>query len=443
MVTATVVVALAATALWLVVVPGVDEAVGGARRRAALRVLGILGIAASVAVVASLLAPSAPQPPLGVTAEGVASNLDRQLPEYLRSALLLAAALGVAVLAARRGRPRAALGPLLAWAAIPAAGALLAAVVDEAPLHRLLSTALTIPVLAAAGAVGLSSLIRGRGGAIRAVAGAAVALTIVGALAFQAYGVWNARTPSTPEKVAAQLAALGAAIGDRASPVILVVDEQPGKDATGVGFGTIPALRRFRAALPAASIARSAVYLGDAERLLAGEPTLRPDVPGYDEVSLDAWRAVEPLLGAEPTVVLVPAYVDDLDGIADDHPDWVAAPWLLVAQGEVSPVPEEPPALSPPDRGDLIGWTAWALLLAFLVGLGWSLVFGRDDLLGRIALAPALGLAGLVLVGLAVEAFGVRVGASGPALSGVVGLAGLVTAIIVLRRRALSGATSG
>ncbi|MGZ8567549.1 MAG: hypothetical protein ACXWXS_10920, partial [Actinomycetota bacterium] len=71
------------------------------------------------------------------------------------------------------------------------------------------------------------------------------------------------------------------------------------------------------------------------------------------------------------------------------------------------------------------------------------LAFGRDDLLGRVVLAPALGLAGLVLSGLVVEALGVRVGASGVVLSGVVGLAGLVTAIAVLRRRALNGATSG
>ncbi len=442
-VTATVVAALATTALWLVVVPGVDEAVGGARRRAALRILGILGIAASVAIVASLLAPAAPQPPLGVTAEGVASNLDRQLPEYLRSALLLAAALGVAILAARRGRPRAALGPLLAWAAIPAAGVVLTAVVDDAPLHRLLSTALTIPVLAAAGAVGLGSLIRGHGGILRAVVGAVVALTIVGALAFEAYAVWNARSPGTQEKVAAQLAALGEAIGDRGTPVILVVDDLPGKDATGEGFGTVPALRRFRAALPAASIGRSAVYLGDPERLLAGEPTLRPDVPGYDEVSLDAWRAVEPLLDRRPTVVLVSTYVDDLDQIAAEHPAWVAAPWLLVAQGEVSPVPGEPPALAPPARDDLLGWTAWALLVPFLVGLGWSLVLGRGDLLGRIALAPALGLAGLVLSGLVAEALGVRVGASGTGLAVALGLTGVGTAIAILRRRTLSGATSG
>ena len=135
--------------------------------------------------------------------------------------------------------------------------------------------------------------------------------------------------------------------------------------------------------------------------------------------------------------------MDDLEAIAADHPEWVVAPWLLVAQGEVAPVPVEPPRRSPPGPDDLVGWTAWALFLPFLVGLGWSLAFGRDDPFGRVALAPALGIAGLILSGLAAEALGVRVGSSGPVLAAVVGLAGLATAIVVARRRALSAATSG
>ena len=82
-------------------------------------------------------------------------------------------------------------------------------------------------------------------------------------------------------------------------------------------------------------IPRTWVYLGDPARAALGEVTLRPDIPGYDEVALDAWGAVEPLLAQDPTIVVLRPYVDDFEALAGAHPSWVRAPWLLVAAGEL------------------------------------------------------------------------------------------------------------
>jgi hypothetical protein len=439
-VTATLAVVIVAWAGWLALVPGTELAPETDRRRAALRLVTVVGIAAVACVVVSLSTPAPPQLPLGVTDEGVQGNLDRQLPEYLRSGLLAAAAIGVAVLAVVRGRPRATVGSLLGWALLPVGGLLLGVVVETVPLHRLISIALAIPVLAAAGAVGVGRLVRSGAGTARTVVGVAVALAVVVALAVEAWGVWGARQPSTQPKVAAQLAELGRAAADLDRPLILVVDDVPGSDKTGDGFGTIPALRRLRAALPATMIPRTWVYLGDPARAAGGEVTLRPDIPGYDESALDAWGAVEPLLAEDPTIVVLRPYVDDFEALASAHPSWVRAPWLLVAAGELPSVAAEPPALAPPEPASLAGWTLWMLGLATLVGLGWSLGLVRGAITVRAALAPCVGLGLVVLGGLVVELLGHESGGTwGVGAALVIGAAGAMFAI----GRAISGARSG
>jgi hypothetical protein len=101
------------------------------------------------------------------------------------------------------------------------------------------------------------------------------------------------------------MAALGRSIGSAGRPIVLAVDRRKGEDASLGGFGTIPALRRLRAALPADAIPTTVVYLGDPDRLLAGEITLEPSLPGFDARAREAWLAVAPLMSNDPIILVL------------------------------------------------------------------------------------------------------------------------------------------
>ncbi len=435
-------IALLGTLPWIVVIPGL----GLEDRRAALRrFLVVYGVAGLGAGCVSLMAPGLPQLPLNVTAQGVAANIERQVPSYVWSPLLPAAAIGVVALFLRRGEPRASLGPLLSWASLAIAGLAAAWLASGVPSYRLLSSAMTLPVLAAAGVVAMGRLIAGRSGRWRAALAGVVVLVAVTALAADTIDAWRARSAATSPAAASMYAALGRALEGSSRPVILVVDDASG-DPVQTGFGTVPALRRFRAGLPADVIARSAVYLGDPERLLAGEPTLRPTVPGFDGWSRDAWRGVAPLEGHDPIVVIVPAHVNRFHALASAHPDWEVAPWLLAPSGGIGGVPTTPPPLSPVGWPQLLRWSLLALAVLTGAGIGWAFLVVGGDVGSGVALSPAVGLAVLALAGLVLEAAGGRSGGRDGAVTVIaVGVAGVVAAAVAHRRRtrAQPGASQG
>ncbi|MGE5227402.1 MAG: hypothetical protein ACM3OO_11070 [Planctomycetaceae bacterium] len=432
MVAAVIAVALCGTVPWIWLVPGLGLDDRGVVIR---RFLAVFGVAALGVVVVTLLAPALPQPPLAVTAAGVAANVERQVPAALWSPLLPAAAVGVVVLFLRPGDPRAGLGPLLSWAALAVAGLAAAAVASGVPSYRLLSISLTLPVLAAAGVSGLARLLAGSSGRVRAGVAVVVVLVAAAALAADTIGAWRARTAASSASSASIYAALGRAVEGTSRPVVLVVDDARG-DPAQTGFGTIPALRRFRAGLPADVIARSAVYLGDPQRLLEGEPTLRPHVPGFDDWSREAWRGVAPLVPDDPIVVIVPPHEQGFDALASAYPGWRVASWLLAPAGGIGGVPSTPPPLPPIRWSQLLRWTLLTLAVLAATGIGWSLLLVGGDFGSRVALAPALGLAVLAIAGLILEAAGGRSGgAAGPWTAALVAMAGIVAAWWARRRR--------
>jgi hypothetical protein len=76
--------------------------------------------------------------------------------------------------------------------------------------------------------------------------------------------------------------------------------------------------------------------------------------------------------------------------------------------------------LLPKTQGTLSGWTAGVLALLFVAGLGWSAALTATGWWARAALAPAFGVAALVLGGLV----GSRLGA------GLLGSSGTVVAAV-------------
>ncbi|MGH2724172.1 MAG: hypothetical protein ACRDI0_07875 [Actinomycetota bacterium] len=316
----------------------------------------------------------------------------------------------------------------LVWAG-SAAVAVAALAVATVPAHRVLFFALGIPILAAAGVAGLARLLtRLRPPAVgwpaaAVVAGAALAGGIVLAL-----GTWrpfhDARLAEfTQARTAGRyLAAVG---GDR--PVVFVVERRTIRSPRNV----------IRSALPPNQIARANVYIGDTERLLAGEPTLVPGNARYNETSLRQFEALEAVLPTRPIVIAMSAFRPQ--GRAGPEGREVA-PGITVVRGPATPtviVPAPPPR--PATTAELAGIVGRALLLFGAVGLGWAVTLLPRGWPTRMSVAPALGASVLVLAGLVAARVGAGTPAARPWIAAAVAAAGWMVPV-ARRRRPRTGA---
>jgi hypothetical protein len=171
------------------------------------------------------------------------------------------------------------------------------------------------------------------------------------------------------------------------------------------------------------------VYLGDPDVLARRRPTLRPDVPGFDEVSRATWRAVSPLLAEDPTIVILRSRFEGFGGAVREHPGWQSTGWMAVVSGPAPPSEASRPPARPP-ASSLLYWWVSSLAVVSFAGAGWAGRFAGGSLALRMALAPATGLAVLILTGILLERLGVRMGGpGGVATIIVVGLIGAVAAV--------------
>jgi hypothetical protein len=88
-------------------------------------------------------------------------------------------------------------------------------------------------------------------------------------------------------------------------------------------------------------------------------------------------------------------------------------------------------AAARPSAASLAAWWASSLAVIAFAGAGWAGRLGAGSLALRIALAPAVGLASLVVAGVVVERLGIRMGGPGGVMTvivvGSVGAAAAVT----------------
>jgi hypothetical protein len=336
-----------------------------------------------------------------------------QAGSYRLPAAVVAAAGGlVSLFVPGDGSGRRRAGWLLgAWALLPAGAALLYAAGRAVPVQRTLSFALAIPLLGALGAVAAIGWLRAHAG--RVAATVAVAVVVAALLASMSFGwdVWRSRRPWSEGRRLAELHAAAAYLASAGKPAVVVVDSTGTARSSGE-FGTIPILRRIRAELPPGQALRTTVYLGDPDLLLHGRPTLRPDAAGFDPISRDTWRAVRPVLRQDPVVVILRSHFDGFAGALEAHPGWSSNGWMAVVQGPPAPtVTPRPP--SRPSPGALVAWWASSLAVISVAGAGWAGRLGGGSLSVRMGLAPAAGLAALVLAGMVAERLGVRMGGPG------------------------------
>ena len=394
-----------------------------------------------VGAAALLGLPGTPRTPLGITKDSIVGNLERQLPHYRFPAPAVAAVGGAAALLARRAS-RLALWLLVPWALVPAGAAILYAASGTVPVQRALTFALAIPILGVALFEGVVRAGRSWLGRVGPVLLARVGTTVLALLVLipvawsvaRAHEVWTSRPPSTSNERLVQFQALARYIDSAGRPAIVVVDRAERDLGTaGADFGSVPMLRRLRAELEPGLIENVTPYLGDPVALLEGRPTLRPDVPGFDETSLELWEQVSPLLSRDPLVIVLRPFHQSFDRLVQDHPGWQVTDWLAVVRGPTqgSGLGEPPPPVAP-TFGSLIAIGIVLLAGAGVVGIGWAWGTGPNDPIARACLAPATGVSVLVIAGVAAEHLGLRTGEWGTALAIFVATAGIMVAAVRL-----------
>lgn len=363
----------------------------------------------------------------------------------------LAAALGVAGLALDghgdddlgRPRRRRALALWAVWLLASAVAYLAFESGLTIPVQRLVGFALPLWVLAAAGGVWLiraawrwgARLVSPWVGGV--AAGTALVLVSIGIVATYRTTERDWATHALPSfsdpALAASLRATAPYLASLppSTPVVVPVDLPSAEQL----FGVVPSLRRLRALAPPDRAADVLVYLGDAERLLAGEPTLRGDA-AFDDVSRRYWAVVEPLLeGRQPVVLAVAPFTKGTRALAEANPEGVVTEGVVVLEGPDPPEPRPASPLPTPSRLELAGSAARVLALLAIVGAGWAFALLGVDRLARVALAPAAGMAALALVGLGAGRAGVPLGRSVAVPVAAAVLGWVVAGSLLLRRR--------
>jgi hypothetical protein len=303
-------------------------------------------------------------------------RIARRLPALALPFTLPAAAVGAVVIASLGGpRRRRALPELVAWAAIAPAGlAAWYALHLDFPPYRTAAVALGVPALIVLGAATPSSVLLERGRRAAAVAAAAL---LVGATAW--------------------LVVLGTATWWHAEPAV---------DRAGLAQATV--LDAYLATLPPGTIAIVPLPMDASRppRILrlgldaphAGAVLLLPaDLSGGIDAFVDDVLRTH---ARDTVVVFLDAYRRSEPGAGDE-----LGPGVTLVHG-----PRPVQALSVPstrtDPGDLIRVSASASALLVVVGLGWTLALTRLRPVDALGVAPAVGAAALLIVGLVVGRLG-------------------------------------
>ncbi|MFL5796948.1 MAG: hypothetical protein ACJ77A_03325 [Actinomycetota bacterium] len=394
-------------------------------RTPAVRALGAVAGGAAVGAAALALAPASPSFP-GLSRHGFLTKLHQALPDTWWPVAAPAAAVGVAAVAGdpRPSRmPSRALVFLVLWAATPVLAVAALEAGASAPAHRVLEFALALPLLAAAGVIAAAGGLaragraRGRGGPRRAGLALGTLLVAAGAagtVAASASAWWKTQ-PTIDEAELRQVRAAAAYVDGlpEGRPAILLVDTgtfRPDVDA-------ILADHWIRLSVDTDRIATVAVYVGDYGRLLADRPTLRGQ-ERFDRGSSRFWSGTRDLARRDPAVIALSSLDRSFPRLAAARPGSEIAPGVAVLRGPLPAGPFAAPSIpGPPSVFLLALLTLGSVGLTTAVGSGWSAALLPPRV--RLPVAPALGVAVLVLGGTAADRAGVRL--HGLAALGVVG----------------------
>ena len=394
-------------------------------RTPSARIAGAVAGGAAVGAAALLLAPGAPAVP-GLSRHGFLVKLRQVLPYTWWPMTATAAAVGATAVAAdgrRDRRPFRALVLLLVWALTAVVAVVALEAGAAAPAHRVLEFALAIPILAAAGvlaaAIGLARFGRTHASAVaRLAASAIVAAAAVGTVAAATH-TWHAIGPSIGDAELREIRTAAAYVDAQppAKSVIFLLDT----GSTRQDVDAVLADHWIRLSVDPDHIASTTMYLGDLDRLRAGEKTVRGE-ERFDRASSRFWSGTRRVLDRDPAIVV-------LSTLDRSYPAGGAeiAPGVAVVEGAATPVAEADLPRRP-GLPLLLLITMGVVGLTAGVGSGWARALLPAGHRGW--LSPAMGLAMLVLGGTLVDRLGLRL--HGAAAIGVVALlagAGWLTAV--------------
>jgi hypothetical protein len=335
---------------------------------------------------------------------------------------------------------------LIAWVAFAALGVAAFLTGRLLPAHRFLAFALAVPILGILGVLTIGRLVAGRpdrpNRRARIGLGVAFVTIVIAVSAAASYTAWEDQpTWARMDRDKVTQAALAGAYLDHVGappeePFVFVLDDRgPNPDAY-VGLMT----HMIRASIPAERLRALHIFVGDPEDFLARRPST--DGNGqHDRVSERFLENLEPLLDQRPITFVAAALNDHSWGPwIEAHPESRIGSDVAIVQG---PRVEELLDVPPIAIGPLPGYQ-WVLfgggiaILYGLIGLGWTLALlgSRLRRFEALAVAPAVGLAAIVLGGIVADRLGVRlIGVPGALVSIGAGALGWA-ALPLMRRRA-------
>jgi hypothetical protein len=347
-------------------------------------------------------------PLAGVGAAGLAL-LDPKVPR--RRTLLLYAVwllpLGIAALAYQQGRP--------------------------IPLMRFFGTALALPLLGAAAFTALIALatritrVKALNAVMTLVAVGLVAAALWGSALEAAHNVDNT-TPSVISVEIEPIRAANAFVAEVDPPAAVFVVDGPTRS-----------FRRLRMLARGTIVDRIHVFPGTPTELF--ERAQRSDGPSAEELSDEGFAGRKAVIEADAVEAMrmrgaiglvIRPYFSDYDQVARDRRNVEIEDGVVLLRPTSRPPIVRTTPLSPPPTSALVTSTLIAFAALLAAGSGWSFAMLRHPWELRLAVAPAIGMAVLVLVGSALGLAGVPTGhRPGLAIWFGVTAAGWVTALWV------------
>lgn len=289
------------------------------------------------------------------------------------------------------------------WAAsIPLAMAISAILPTPLKLFRVAPFALGVPALATLGLVSIAALSGerlGRGG------------VVAGSLILVAGLLWITGSPAASFNDAASGRIAEIMTQARTAGRYLEGVPREGRPVVFVTIGP-PRLidRAVRSGVPPDVISDTWVFVGHPDDLAAGGPVSDPARPRLSETARtwwdQAWVRPSSILGRDPIVIQIGPAGRRAVGTTE------LGPGVAVVRG-----PEPPPSFEPAQPVGF-GWTyllvatALALVVLGAAGGGWAMLLVDASMLATVGLAPAFGVAALVLAGTVAGRFDLRLGGS-------------------------------
>jgi hypothetical protein len=310
---------------------------------------------------------------------------------------------------------------LRAWTYVMAAGMVVGLLTFAVPPARFLAHLVALPGAITLGAIvaGLAAWAHRRTGSRSEATspgpvGILVAIVLLAALAVPGALRWY-RYPVLLEPAAVQQARTAGRFLETLPPhraVVFLVDYggRPGS------LSAVLKERTIRMGLPPARQLDAHVFVGRLPDLLRGRRSPAPDARA-EQFTRRYWEDVRPVLAARPPIVVLASMAPAGYRQAVELGARAVASGVAVLRGPAQPArvaaasaPHEVPSLL---AGLLYG--LGFLLLLWVAGIGWTwALLGRDQgPEARVAMAPLVGAAALMVVGLAAAEVGVRLGPVG------------------------------